>query len=219
MRNGITFSLSKADRERLSGIVVAPLSPQEHVWPARIILLSSDGLATSASKATTVKSKTCVWRWQERFMHEGVYGLLRDKSRPPSKAPVPPKRAAEIIRFLNRIQRGVPKQKASHVTLNNYAAHKKDKGQEWLARHPHWAFHFTPTLCSWLNAVEGFFAKLSRRRLKHSAFHSLVDLQTAINRFIREYNASDPKPFAWRTDSDEIIAARNQGHQTLELTH
>jgi hypothetical protein len=85
MRDGITFSLSQADRERLSGIVAAPLSPQKHVWRARIVLLSSDGLGTSAIMSATGKSKTCVWRWQERFMHEGVDGLLRDKSRPPGK--------------------------------------------------------------------------------------------------------------------------------------
>ena len=47
----------------------------------------------------TGKSKTCVWRWQERFMHEGVNGLLRDRSRPPGKAPIPPERVAEIVRL------------------------------------------------------------------------------------------------------------------------
>lgn len=47
----------------------------------------------------TGNSKTCVWRWQERFMHEGVDGLLRDKIRPPGKAPVPPERVARIVRL------------------------------------------------------------------------------------------------------------------------
>src|SRR3546814_2545544 len=57
-----------------------------------------------------------------------------------------------------------------------------------------WTFHFIPTSCSWLNAVEGFFAKLTRRRLKNGVFHSVVDLQAAINRFIKEHN-EDPRPF------------------------
>ena len=113
----------------------------------------------------------------------------------------------------------MPKDKAIHVILDNYAAHKKDKVLEWLTRHPRWTFHFTPTSCSWLNAVEGFFAKLTRRRLKNGVFHSLVDLQAAINRFIREYNASDPQPFVWKADPDDIIAARNRGFQTLESIH
>jgi transposase len=105
-----------------------------------------------------------------------------------------------------------------HVILDNYAAHKHAKVRAWLARHPRWTFHFTPTSSSWLNAVEGFFAKLTRRRLKRGVFHSIVDLQTAINRFIAEHNAQ-PKPFIWRADPDKIIAARNRGFQTLESNH
>jgi transposase len=99
MGNGISFTVSASDRQRLKAIVAAPGSPQKHVWRARIVLLSGDGLGTSAIMAETDKSKTCVWRWQERFMHEGVDGLLRDRSRPPGKAPVPPKHIAEIVRL------------------------------------------------------------------------------------------------------------------------
>jgi hypothetical protein len=66
----------------------------------------------------------------------------------------------------------------------------------WLARHPRWIFHFTPTLASWLNAVEGFFAKLTRRRLQRGVFRSLVELQTAINRYLADHNASTNAPFA-----------------------
>jgi hypothetical protein len=68
-------------------------------------------------------------------------------------------------------------------------------------------------------AVEGFFAKLTRRRLKNRVFHSLVDLQAAINRFIAEHNQIGAKPFIWRADPDEIIAARNRGFQVLESIH
>lgn len=319
--------------------------------------MSADGLGTSAIMAEAGKTKTCVWRWQERFMRAGVDGLLRDGSRPPGKAPVAPERVAaivrltqepppheathwtlramakaagvaastvqaiwkthglsphrwrsfklsndpafaeklteivglyvappvhavvlsideksqiealdrtqpglpikkgllgtmthdykshgtttlfaalnvldgtvigqnmqrhhhqEFIRFLNRIEGDVPADKAIHVILDNHAAHKKDKVQEWLARHPRWTFHFMPTSCSWLNAVEGFFAKLTRRRLKHGVFHSVVDMQAAINRFIRQHNDRDPKPFVWKANPDHIIAARNRGFQTLE---
>jgi len=61
-----------------------------------------------------------------------------------------------------------------------------------------------------------FFAKLTRRRLKHGVFKSEVDLQAAINRFIAEYNATDPKPFTWKAKPDDIIAARKRGFQMLE---
>jgi transposase len=128
-------------------------------------------------------------------------------------------RHQEFIRFLNQIEREIPAGKAIHVVLDNYAPHKHEKVRAWLARHPRWTFHFTPTSSSWLNAVEGFFAKLTRRRLKHGVFRSIVDLQAAINRFIAEYNANDPKPFVWRANPDAIIAARNRGYQTLESIH
>jgi transposase len=128
-------------------------------------------------------------------------------------------RHQEFIRFLNRIEREVPVGKTIHVILYNYAAHKKDKVRAGLDRHPRWTFHFTPTSCSWLNAVEGFFAKLTRRRLKHGVLHSVLDLQAAINRFIRQYNADHPKPFIWKANPNDIIAARNRGFQTLESIH
>ena len=90
--------------------------------------------------------------------------------------------------------------------------------QKWLARHPRWTFHFTPTSASWLNAVEGFFAKLTRRRLKRGVFRSVLDLQVAINRFVAETNA-DPKPFVWITDPKRVLAAVKRGKQMLELIH
>jgi transposase len=72
----------------------------------------------------------------------------------------------EFIRFLNAIERAVPVGKLIHAIADNYATHKHPKVQAWLARHPRWTFHFTPTSCSWLNAVENFFATLTKRRLK-----------------------------------------------------
>lgn len=102
--------------------------------------------------------------------------------------------------------------------MDNYAAHKTPEVRRWLARHPRWTFYFTPTSSSWLNAVEGFFAKLTRRRLKHGVFHSVVDLQAAIIRFVDEHNRA-PKPFVWRADPSEIIAARARGFHTLESIH
>ena len=86
-----------------------------------------------------------------------------------------------------------------HVILDNYAAHKHAKVRAWLGRHERFTFHFVPTSCSWLNAVEGFFAKLSKRRLKRGVFRSIVDLQVAINRFLDETN-DNPKPFTWTAD-------------------
>jgi transposase len=114
-------------------------------------------------------------------------------------------RHQEFIRFLGTIERQVPAGKIIHVILDNYAAHKHPKVRAWLARHPRWVFHFTPTSASWLNAVEGFFSVLTRRRLKRGTFHSIVDLQAAINRYIDEHN-NDPKPFVWTKSAVTILA-------------
>lgn len=124
----------------------------------------------------------------------------------------------QFIKFLNTIERQMPANKAVHVVLDNYATHKHPKVLAWLERHPRWSFHFTPTSCSWLNAVEGFFAKLTRRRLKNGVFHSLVALQAAIKTFIESHNGK-PKPFVWKADPKTIIAAVKRGHQVLETNH
>ena len=359
MRTGITVDVNAADRARLEAIVTDRNSPQKHVWRARIVLLSSEEVGTNEIMRRTGKSKTCLWRWQERFMHEGVDGLLRDKTRPPRVPPLAPAvgervialtqtdppgetthwtatamaalvrisvssvqriwrshgvqphrvrqfklsrdpefvpklrdivglyidppahamvlsvdeksqiqaldrtqpglplkpgrcgtmthdykrngtttlfaaldvldgkvigrcmqrhRHQEFIRFLNAIEAELPVGKIIHVILDNYGPHKHPKTRAWLSRHPRFVFHYTPTSASWLNAVEGFFAKLAKRRLKRGVFCSIVDLQAAINRSLRETN-DDPKPFTWTADPDKIIAAVRRGHQALDSIH
>ena len=83
MRPGVTIALTAVDRRRLGAIVGNRNVPQKHAWRAEIVLLTADGLGTVEIMRRTGKSKTCVWRWQERFAAEGVDGLLRDKTRPP----------------------------------------------------------------------------------------------------------------------------------------
>ena len=75
-----------------------------------------------------------------------------------------------------------------------------------------------PTSCSWLNAVEGFFAKRVRWRLKNGAFHLVVDFQAVINRSIEKHN-QQPRPFVWRADPDQIIAAVRRANQMSESSH
>jgi Winged helix-turn helix len=77
MRTGISFSVTSADLDRLGAVINDRNAPQKHVWRAQIVLLSAEGLGTNAIMRETGKSKTCVWRWQERFAAEGVIGLLR----------------------------------------------------------------------------------------------------------------------------------------------
>lgn len=360
MLSGITVSVTNKDRAWLEAVVTDRNSPQKHVWRARIILLTANGCGTAEIMRGSGTSKTAVWRWQERFMAEGVAGLLRDKTRPPRIPPFDPEMEAKVvkatlserppgetthwtapamaklqgisvssvqriwrrhglqphrtrhlklsndpdfagklrdivglyvsppehavvfsideksqiqaldrtqpglplkkgrcgtmthdyerhgtttlfaalnvltgkvigrcmqkhrnqeyIRFLDAVDATLPPGKSVHAIVDNYATHKHPKVREWLEAHPWWTFHFTPTSASWLNAVEGFFAKLTKRRLSRGVFHSVEELKGAIRRFLAESN-QDPRPFQWTAKPVEILAAVKRGHQVLDSIH
>ena len=116
---------------------------------------------------------------------------------------MPRHRHQEFIRFIGTVERSVPAGKVIHAILDNYAAHKHPNVMAWLADHPRWTFHFTPTSCSWLNAVEGFFSKLTRQSLKRGVFHSVDDLEAAITRYVAATNRN-PKPFVWTATANAI---------------
>src|SRR5665811_248115 len=359
MRTGKSISISPTDQRRLKALIKDRNAPQKHVWRAEIVLFSANGVGTNEIMRRTGKSKTCVWRWQERFIEEGVDGLLRDKTRPSRIPPLgaeaaervvaltlgeppgetthwtgvlmakaaglsvssvqriwrkhglqphrmrqfklsndpkfieklrdvvglyvdPPAHAIvlsldeksqiqaldrtqpglplkkgragtmthdykrhgtttlfaalnvldgtvigrnmqrhrhqEFIRFLNAVEAEVPAGKTIHAIVDNYATHKHPKVRAWLASHPRWIFHFTPTSASWLNAVETFFSALTRKRLKRGVFRSIIDLQAAINRHLAEHN-QDPRPFTWTADPQRVLAAVSRGNQALESIH
>ena len=89
MRAGIIVKVTRADRHRLEAIVSDRSAPQKHVWRANIILATAEGCGTAEIMRRSGKSKPVVWRWQARFMAEGVEGLTRDKTRKPGKPPLP----------------------------------------------------------------------------------------------------------------------------------
>jgi transposase len=90
-------SVSSADAGRLKSVVQDRNAPQKHGWRAEIVLLTAEGVGTNAIMRRTGKSKTCVWRWQERFIEEGFDGLLRDKTRPSRIKPLGVKAAERVI--------------------------------------------------------------------------------------------------------------------------
>src|SRR5215468_285807 len=337
MAQELCVLVSDEDRAHLGAVIGDRNRPLKHVQRARIILLSAERLPVLQVARGAGVSRPAGWRWQRRYAEAGVAGLLRDKTRPPGKPPVPietvnkvlaltcgeppgemthwtgramaktiglalhtvqciwranrlqphrlrtfkrstdpalaekvedivglymhpPAHAVvlsideksqiqaldrtqpglplkpgkcgtmthdykrhgtttlfaalnvldgvvlgrcmqrhthqQFIRFLNAVEREVPAGKIVHAILDNYAAHKHPKVRAWLARHPRWVFHFTPTSGSWLNAVETFFSVLTRRRIRRGSFHSIVSLQAAIKRYLAERNA-EPRPFVW----------------------
>ena len=305
-RDEICIYVSPANRERLEAIISDRNSKAKAVWRSAIVLATADGLGTNAIMRCTGKSKPCAWRWQERFVEEGVEGLLRDKTRPPGTQPLseavkrkvlaktatetpadatqwsvrtmgaeigishtsvqriwaeaglkphlvrtfkiskdphfeekvsdvvglymnPPDKALvlcvdektqvqaldraqpglpmkkgraatmthdykrhgvtplnaamdvksglvigdckprhhakEFIAFLKQIDRCVRKALGIHVVLDNSSTHKTAEVKAWLAKHPRFKLHFTPTSASWLNLVERFFAEITRKPL------------------------------------------------------
>ena len=150
------------------------------------------------------------------YRADGRSLLLPQPSRCPPRSFAASSRV-KFIRFLNVIDAKVPKTKAVHIIVDTYATHKHPKVLEWIENHPRFVFHFTPTSTSWLNAVESFFAKLTKKRLKRGVFRSLQELKDAIHRFLDHTNAK-PKPFTWTKDPNKIIAAVKRGHQMLDST-
>ena len=360
MRTGVDFDVSDEQRGRLEKIATSGNSRTKHARRARIILLTDDGLGTMAVSEGAGASKPTVWRWQRRFMEEGVEGLLRDKTRksgtppvpeekvrkllelaptrppngethwtvralakevgvspatahrilvrhrlaphkvrqfkvstdpkfaektrdvielymnPPDRAvvlsidektqiqalgrtrkalPMKPGRPAtmthdykrngtttlfaamnildgtvigrhserhrhqEFIAFLEQVDKEVPAGQDIHAIVDNYSAHKHKAVLEWLADHPRWTLQFTPTSCSWMNAVEGFFGKLANRRLRRGVHDSLEDLMAAIDGFIELHNGKEAKPFKWTASPERLIAARQRGYQMAEMNH
>ena len=113
-------------------------------------------------------------------------------------------RHQEWIKFLNLIDKETPAELDIHLIVDNYATHKHPKVTAWQKRHKRFHFHFIPTSSSWLNVIEGFFAKLTRKRLKRGVFKSVEQLKKAITEFIDAHN-KDPKPFVWTKTAESII--------------
>jgi transposase len=348
--------VSPANRARLEAIIADRNSIAKHVWRAEIVLATADGHGTNEIMRRAGTSKPCVWRWQERYIAEGIDGLLRDKTRPPGTPPLteavkrkviaktasetpanathwsvrtmaaemgishtsvqriwaeaglkphlikrfkisndphfeekvtdvvglylnppdralvlcvdeksqiqaldrtqpglplkrgraatmthdykrhgtttlfaaldvksglvigecqPRHRAKEFIRFLKRIDRAVKKVLDVHLVLDNYGTHKTPEVKAWLAKHPRFHCHFTPTSASWLNLVERFFAEITTKRIRRGTFTSVAELEDAIDDYLLRHNAN-PKPFVWSKTADSILERERRALDTLQ---
>jgi len=110
----------------------------------------------------------------------------------------------EWLKFLHQIDRETPKGKTLHLIADNYATHKHPVVQAWLAKHPRFNMHFTPTSASWLNMVERFFRDISENRLRRGVFTSVPELVNAIDGYIAHHNVK-PKPFVWTKSARDIL--------------
>ena len=115
-------------------------------------------------------------------------------------------RAREFRRFLNTIDANVPADLDVHLILDNYGTHKAPTIHRWLAAHPRYHLHFTPTSASWINLVERWFGELDRKQLRRGNFHGTDELIATIMRYVEHSNVT-PKPFVWTKTADEILAS------------
>jgi transposase len=111
---------------------------------------------------------------------------------------------AEWLKFLQKLDRETPKDKTLHLIADNYATHKHPVVQEWLAKHPRFHMHVTPTSASWLNMVERFFRDITVNRLRRGVFTSVPELIGAIDEYVAHHNTK-PKPFIWTKSAADIL--------------
>ncbi len=124
--------------------------------------------------------------------------------------------AKDVLRFFKQIDATVPRGLAVHVVLDNLSAHKAPEITNWLAHKDRrrWHLHSTPTSSSWTNLIERWFKELTDRRLRRGVFTSVSDLETAINLWASHWN-DDPKPFVWKTTTEDIITKVRRGRAAL----
>lgn len=113
-------------------------------------------------------------------------------------------RHIEWLKFLRQINRETPKDKDLHLICDNYATHKHPEVRKWLAKHPRFHMHFTPTSASWLNMIERFFRDLTVERLRRGVFTSVKELEAAIESYVAHHN-NNPKPFIWTAKATDIL--------------
>ena len=123
-------------------------------------------------------------------------------------------RHQEWLKFLQLIDAQTPADRELHLILDNYATHKHAKVKKWLAKHPRFHLHFTPTSASWLNMVERFFRDLTVNRLRRGVFHSLPELVDALQQYIATYNKK-PKPYVWTAKACDILAKVKRAREKL----
>jgi transposase len=126
-------------------------------------------------------------------------------------------RAKEFIKFIGVVDRRTDAAPVVHVIFDNSSTHKTKEVTAWLAEHPRFQFHFTPTSSSWLNAVETWLSTLERRAVRRRVFTSVGALKAAIRRYVRAHNRQYSKPFKWTKNAKTILAAveraRKQTHR------
>ena len=118
------------------------------------------------------------------------------------------------LKFLRLINSSTPKHLSLHLIVDNYAMHSHPEEQKWLACHPCFVMHFTPTSASWHSMVERLFRNMTDRRIRHDSFTSVAELELAIDLYAAHHNI-DPKPLIWTASATDILAKVTRAEAAL----
>jgi transposase len=213
-----TFKLSKDPRfeEKLADVVGLYLDP-----PERAIVLSMDEKSQIQALDRTQPSLPMkpgrAGTMTHDYKRNGTTTLFAALDVLTGKVIgqcLPRHRHGEFLAFLRTIDRAVPKRLQIHLILDNYATHKHPDVKAWLAKHPRFHPHFTPTSASWLNMVEGFFSQLTNKAIRRGAFASVPELIAAIDAYLAAHN-TNPTPFTWTKTAEDIVEKVRRGRMTL----
>ncbi len=204
-----TFKLSRDPRfeDKLLDVVGLYMNPPEHA-----LVLSGDeksqiqalnrtqpGLPMKRGRAGTVTHD------YKRHGTTTLFAALNTVDGKVISMCQPRHRHREWLKFLRLIDRRTPKHLNLHLIVDNYATHSHPEVQKWLARHPRFVMHFTPTSASWLNMVERFFRDITDKRIQRDSFASVAELELAVDLYVAHHNI-DPKPFIWTASATDILA-------------
>ena len=131
---------------------------------------------------------------------------------------LPKHRNDEFLKFLKRLDKQTDKNLAVHLIVDNYATHKHPHVKAWLAKHPRFHMHFTPTSASWVNLVERFFRDITQDQIRRGVFRSVDELKQAIMDYLDHRNAN-PKPYYWTATPEKILAKVIKAKEQLGTVH
>ena len=214
-----TFKLSNDPRleEKLVDVVGLYMSP-----PEKAIVLCADEKSSVQALDRTQASLPMVKGRGQTMTHDykrhgttTLFAALNVLTGEVIGQCMPRHRHQEWLKFLQTIDREVPKDLAIHLICDNYATHKHQDVGKWLDNHPRFHLHFTPTSSSWLNLVERWFRELTDKALRRGAFHSVPDLIASIQEYIDSHNDA-PRPYVWTATAESILAKIARGRIALE---
>ena len=216
-----TFKVSNDPKfvEKLEDVVGLYMYPPEHALVLSIDEKSQIQALDRTQPGLPLKKGRCGTMTHDYKRHgtTTLFAALNTLDGTVISTCMPRHRHQEWLKFLKLIDKQTPKDKELHLIADNYATHKAPAVKAWLAKHPRFHMHFTPTSASWLNMVERFFRDLTTKRLRRGVFCSVPELIAAIEEYLDQHN-EDPSPYIWTKSANDILAKVKRARRALNKT-